>query len=362
MSHRQLIGVSGATATEFLQGLITNDMNLLAAASTKKNPFLFSLFLNAKGRTLTDAFIYSLPPARSSQGHSRYLIECDSQVRDQLRKLLVVYNLRKKVEIWKEDDIDVWSVLPNCPSHLLTEKSSWSEKEVSSDKLLFYAADPRAVPGWSGRVLLQAGSDAFQVFQPSTQSYVDGEIAEDLYTSARYRLGLPEGPRELKAGDGLPLEANADLMGAVSFSKGCYIGQELTTRTHFTGVIRRRMMPVVVASPVDASRAVPDAPIYRLAATGKRQGQRPIGWLRGVARRTVTDSHDQQLGIALLRLSETADSIKSGDLLWCRPNTTDPLPDEATEVENLEEGVILRPFAPSWWPKDIAPDLPTNLQ
>nr|VZI30694.1 unnamed protein product [Spirometra erinaceieuropaei] len=109
--------------------------------------------------------------------------------------------------------------------------------------------------------------------------------------------------------------------------------------------------------------AVPDAPIYRLAAaTGKRQGQRPIGWLRGVARRTVTDSHDQQLGIALLRLSETADSIKSGDLLWCRPNTTDPLPDEATEVENLEEGVILRPFAPSWWPKDIAPDLPTNLQ
>nr|VZI30703.1 unnamed protein product [Spirometra erinaceieuropaei] len=237
MSHRQLIGVSGAIATEFLQGLITNDMNLLAAASTKKNPFLFSLFLNAKGRTLTDAFIYSLPPARSSQAHSRYLIECDSQV-----------------EIWKEDDIDVWSVLPDRPTHLLTEKSSWSEKEVSSDMLLFYAADPRAVPGWSGRVLLQAGSDAFQVFQPSTQSYVDGEIAEDLYTSARYRLGLPEGPRELKAGDGLPLEANADLMGAVSFSKGCYIGQELTTRTHFTGVIRRRMMPVVVASPVDASR------------------------------------------------------------------------------------------------------------
>uniref|UniRef100_A0A0X3PED9 Putative transferase caf17 n=1 Tax=Schistocephalus solidus TaxID=70667 RepID=A0A0X3PED9_SCHSO len=158
MNHRQIIGISGVTATEFLQGLITNDMNLLASSSTKKNPFLYSLFLNAKGRTLTDTFIYSLP-ACSSQNHSYYLIECDSQVRDQLLKLLIVYNLRKQVEIWKADDIDVWSALPDHPSHLLTEKKSWSEKEVSSDKLLFYAADPRAVPGWSGRMLLQAGSD-----------------------------------------------------------------------------------------------------------------------------------------------------------------------------------------------------------
>uniref|UniRef100_A0A0X3PA35 Putative transferase caf17 n=1 Tax=Schistocephalus solidus TaxID=70667 RepID=A0A0X3PA35_SCHSO len=204
---------------------------------------------------------------------------------------------------------------------------------------------------------------AFQIFHPSDQSSMDTEASADLYTSARYRLGLPEGSRELKSGDGLPLEANADLLGAVSFSKGCYVGQELTTRTHFTGVIRRRMMPVVVASPVDASCAVPDAPIYRLVATtGKRQGKRPIGWLRGVARRTAVGSHDQQLGIALLRLADTADAVKSGDLLWSRLSTIDSLPDEATEVKHLEDGVILRPFVPSWWPKDIAPDLPSNLQ
>ena len=71
---------------------------------------------------------------------------------------------------------------------------------------------------------------------------------EALYRSTRYYLGLPEGATEFKTGDGLPLESNADLCNGVSFSKGCYVGQELTARSRFVGVVRKRLTPVIFTS------------------------------------------------------------------------------------------------------------------
>ncbi len=70
----------------------------------------------------------------------------------------------------------------------------------------------------------------------------------------RYHLGLPEGSEEVRSGEGLPLEANADLCNGVSFSKGCYIGQELTARSRFVGVIRRRLAPITLDAPIDPAK------------------------------------------------------------------------------------------------------------
>lgn len=56
--------------------------------------------------------------------------------------------------------------------------------------------------------------------------------------------------------DGLPLEANADICFGISFNKGCYVGQELTARSRFVGVIRKRIVPVVFKIPVDPSSYV----------------------------------------------------------------------------------------------------------
>lgn len=69
-----------------------------------------------------------------------------------------------------------------------------------------------------------------------------------MYRRTRYSLGLPEGADEFKSGEGLPLEANADLCNGVSFSKGCYVGQELTARSRFVGVVRRRVAPIFFES------------------------------------------------------------------------------------------------------------------
>ncbi|XP_011500948.1 PREDICTED: putative transferase CAF17 homolog, mitochondrial isoform X2 [Ceratosolen solmsi marchali] len=63
--------------------------------------------------------------------------------------------------------------------------------------------------------------------------------------SFRYKLGIGEGVQDLLFGVSFPLEINCDYLHGLSFHKGCYIGQELTARTHHTGVIRKRLMPLI---------------------------------------------------------------------------------------------------------------------
>ena len=57
--------------------------------------------------------------------------------------------------------------------------------------------------------------------------------------------GVAEGQQEIARDDSLPMNCNIDLMGGIDFKKGCYVGQELTIRTHHTGVVRRRVVPVM---------------------------------------------------------------------------------------------------------------------
>merc|ERR1712048_682220 len=78
----------------------------------------------------------------------------------------------------------------------------------------------------------------------SNSDYVSPSINRnfDEYTKRRCKEGVCEGRTEHFGG--MPLEYNAALMNGVSFNKGCYIGQELVARTHHTGVIRKRVMPI----------------------------------------------------------------------------------------------------------------------
>jgi len=72
-------------------------------------------------------------------------------------------------------------------------------------------------------------------------------VQSDVYHALRLCYGVPEGVHDIVAEENLPLECNLDWLNGVSFSKGCYVGQELTARTHFQGLIRKRMMPVSLA-------------------------------------------------------------------------------------------------------------------
>lgn len=217
---------------------------------------------------------------------------------------------------------------------------------------LFVGKDPRAVPGWCLRMLRHTAATSETACAPS----------EAVYRRTRYCLGLPEGADEFKSGEGLPLEANADLCHGVSFSKGCYLGQELTARSRFVGVIRRRVAPILFESPVNPNTIPLDAPIFRISKEdNKVVGNRPVGWIRGQEDpSSISDFPIRQYGLALLRLAECAAAVASDDKLIVDVSGA------AQVLGAAPAGVamvcVVQPFAPSWWPEDIAVGLPRIQQ
>ncbi|CDI98050.1 protein of unknown function DUF1279 [Echinococcus multilocularis] len=321
LPNRELISLRGYATIDFLQGLMTNDARLIEP----KNSLIYSLFLNVKGRVIGDALIYHVNHQDQEEPH--FVIECDSKC-------------KPSVHISEEPSLRV----------LVSLKVNGVASSVGD--ALFVGKDPRAVPGWCLRMLRHTAATPETACAPS----------EAIYRRTRYCLGLPEGADEFKSGEGLPLEANADLCHGVSFSKGCYLGQELTARSRFVGVVRRRVAPILFKSPVNPNTIPLDAPIFRISKEdNKVVGNRPVGWIRGQEDpSSISDPPIWQYGLALLRLAECAAAVASGDKLIVDVS-------EAAQVSGAAPaGVamvcVVQPFAPSWWPEDIAVGLPRIQQ
>ena len=108
----------------------------------------------------------------------------------------------------------------------------------------------------------------------------------------RLALGLPDGSRDMEAEKSLLLEAGFDELNGASWSKGCYMGQELTARTRYRGLVKRRLVPVTVEGALPA----PGTPVFR--------GEAEVGTMR---------SGLGSQGMALLRL----EAINAGAPLRC---------------------------------------------
>lgn len=203
--NRKILRINGPNAKHYLQGLITNNIN-----NVDKGSMIYSLFLNEKGRILYDSFICS------EENSSSFLLDHDSRKSEELIQHLNKYKLRSKFSIDILPDLKVWNI----------DDDKMLLKEFKSPFKAF--VDPR-----SSKLGYRVIAD-YSSLTTSTESYLN----------KRYKLGIPEGIDELIPNVSLPLESNADIMNGIDFSKGCYIGQELTIRTHHTGVIRKRIIPI----------------------------------------------------------------------------------------------------------------------
>lgn len=298
LPHRTLLKIQGQDTSPFLQGIITNDMGLLVEPGLTA---VYSHMLNVQGRTLYDIMLYRLKEADAGQG---VFLECDSTVKDSLLKHLKVYKLRRKVNINPCPELSVWAVLSKQKE--AGEKAS--KPELSSpDKALVWETDPRTEDmGW--RLVLDNQTDPLDVIA----SCQKGDTGE--YHRHRYAIGLPEGVKDLPPGVALPLESNLVYMQGISFSKGCYIGQELTARTHHTGVIRKRLMPVRLSAPVQDLEE---------GAALQTQSGKPAGKHRaGVG----------ELGLGVIRIAHAKEAL----MLKSSDDTT----------------VTLEVSVPDWWPED----------
>ena len=262
--------MQGAEAAPFLQGLVTNDINPLVEDDRKRclifdlcwlqlllKYVLFSLycaFLNTGGRVLFDAII------SKTENEGEFLLDVDSTVAKTVKKHLSLYKVRRKIAINMLEDHNVHAVFPEVEGEdeehtghkLVTRSSEPGSTFCDGGEVLTALSlpgespalpDPR-VPALGYRLILPASQDPLQVLPESVQS-----CHSSRFTQLRYQLGVAEGSLETPLGKSLPLEYNLDYMHGVSFHKGCYIGQELTARTHHTGVIRKRILPLIFSQP-----------------------------------------------------------------------------------------------------------------
>jgi hypothetical protein len=203
LPSRAAIAVAGPDWRGFLQGLITQDVETLAPGEVR-----FAGLLTPQGRLLFDLFVVG-----DGDG---CLIDCAADRRDALIGRLAMYRLRAKVDISPSD---------------LTVEALWNSDAAPAGWL----ADPR---------LPALGLRGYGAAAP------EGAVrtSEAAYEAHRLALGVP-GPDDWGVETTYPIEANFDLLGGIDFRKGCFVGQETTSRMKRRGVIKNRMLPITFDGP-----------------------------------------------------------------------------------------------------------------
>lgn len=235
---RAAVRIAGAEARHFLHNLLTADIEALKAGEAS-----YAAMLTPQGKILFDMFVYDA-------GQS-FLLDCARSQVAELVKRLIFYKLRAKVEIIAEVRLAI-GVSP-----------------VGSAEATAFR-DPRAAAmGW-------------RYFAAPTST---GNAAG--YDAARIALGLADTDADLGSGEFFPHEANLDQLGAVSFSKGCYVGQEVVSRMEHRGLARSRMLPVKLGG------------VAPPKGSDIRSGEKSIGTLLGCS---------GKLALALLRIDRLAEA------------------------------------------------------
>ena len=199
LDDRALVRVSGPDARPFLHNLLTQDVETLADGDLR-----FGALLSPPGRLLFDLFLRG-----EADG---VLLDVAADRRDALLQRLSMYRLRAQVVV-EADDRPVFAGWPDLADG--------------------FTADPRA-PGLGGR---RYGGE------------VDTTATSAAYQSHRLAIGVPDPARDAPADKTYPIEADFDLLNGIDFQKGCFVGQETTSRMKRRGAIRTRMLPLAFDGP-----------------------------------------------------------------------------------------------------------------
>jgi hypothetical protein len=243
---RAVLAVAGEDRIDFLQGLVSNDVT-----EAKPGHAVWAALLTPQGKWLADFFICA--------DGDRLLLDCERDQAPGVLQRLARYRLRSKVSLGAADDLSVYVAWGDAPM----------VQAIS-------APDPR-LPHAGWRLLSAAPL-------PTTVLEID-------WDRHRLALGLPDGSRDLEADKTVLLEAGFDELHGVSWSKGCYMGQELTARTKYRGLVKRRLVPVAVEGPLPP----PGTPVVRDGAE--------VGTMR---------SGLEQTGLAVLRLDSLEGELICG--------------------------------------------------
>lgn len=248
LGDRGIIRIDGEDRHAFLQGLVSNDVTKATATRA-----IYAALLTPQGKFLHDFFI-------AASGDS-LLVDCEGERREDLFRRLRLYRLRSKVELADvTGDFSVQVAFGgDCSAAFGLGGEAGSAREADGGAIF---TDPRFA-GAGCRAILPAEKAIASLASQST------EAAEaDSYDAWRLSLGLPDGSRDMQVDKAILLESGFEELNGVDFDKGCYMGQELTARTKYRGLVKKKLMPVRL------SAAAPEA------GTPVMSGDREVGEIR----------------------------------------------------------------------------------
>ncbi|MCK1742419.1 folate-binding protein YgfZ [Bradyrhizobium sp. 139] len=264
LPDRGVIKVAGEDARNFLNGLITTDLDRLEPGLGR-----FGALLTPQGKIIVD-FLITEAPAGHGGG---FLIDCPKALAEGLATKLKFYKLRARVTVENlSDDLGVLA--------------AWDGQPAAQPDLAF--ADPRNEE-LGHRILIP------EDLKQKLSDLIGAELVDAAgYEAHRIALGVPRGGLDFMYSDAFPHETNMDRLAGVDFDKGCYVGQEVVSRMQHRGTARTRSVKVLFD---DLS---PEAGVSVLA------GDKPVGTMGSSA---------QGKGIALVRIDRVADALDAGQPL-----------------------------------------------
>jgi folate-binding protein YgfZ len=288
LDDRGILAVSGPDRRPFLQGLVSNDVDKVCPTASR-----YAALLTAQGKYLHDFMMVEA-------GESIWLDAEAARLGD-LKRRLSMYRLRARVSLDERSDLAVAAIFGAGEAAILGLPSEPGAARPLGSGVAF--VDPR---------LASLGARAILPREKARTVLADAGVAEtgfDTYDRLRLSLGIPDGSRDLVLEKSILLESGFDELNGVDWQKGCYIGQELTARTKYRGLVKKRLTPVRIEGPAPPPGAA-------VTADG-----REIGEMR---------SSRDGLGLALLRI----EPVREGKMLAAGESILVPVRPAWMRLEN----------------------------
>ena len=203
-SNSQFLSIEGEDSNEFLQNLITNDIN-----KCSEDNIIYSCLLSPQGKFLSDFFIF--------KKDEKYLIETHSFFYEKLLKKLNLYKLRSKVHINEVNNLHSYSV--------------FGDIQKDQDTFIFNI-DPRNKNIGLKLIHLKKNPEILDSLN---------EINEEKYHQILIQNTVPLSHYDLEENKSLLLENNFENLNSISWDKGCYVGQEITARMKYRALLKKKI-------------------------------------------------------------------------------------------------------------------------
>lgn len=233
---RALIKIEGLNRKEFLNRLVTNDV-----MGVSKNHTIYAALLNPQGKYLHDFFIIEIL--------EYLLIDIAADEKEEFMKRLRLYKLKSNIEI--TDASQNWKIQYLKLKHLPDLLPQFAENTLERGDTFYDASygwfivDPRH---------RELGLRWLSNRQPTKNVPPDYYFTSEEQEKNRILLSIPKGRLDLIPDKSFPLENNFDGMGAISWKKGCYVGQEVTARMKYRLPPKKKLFPIWLEHPIISER------------------------------------------------------------------------------------------------------------